>query len=73
MNSVKNIVSEKTLNNTLKRESIIAPTKPTNITNEKSQKIKRIIITETKFSKLFNKSAEKRLKQQRYQSNLLKK
>ena len=73
MNSVKSIVSEKTLNNTLKRESIIAPTKPTNITNEKSQKIKRIIITETKFSKLFNKSAEKRLKQLRYQSNLLKK
>ena len=73
MNSVKSIVSEKTLNNTLKGESVIAPTKPTNITNEKSQKIKRIIITETKFSKLFNKSAEKRLKQQRYQSNLLKK
>ena len=73
MNSVKSIVSEKTLNNTLKRESIIALTKPTNITNEKSQKIKRIIITETKFPKLFNKSAEKRLKQLRYQSNLLKK
>ena len=29
MNNVKNIESEKTLNNTLKRESIIAPTKPT--------------------------------------------
>ena len=29
MNSVKNIVSEKTLKNTLKRESIITPTKPT--------------------------------------------
>ena len=37
MNSVENIVSEKTLNNTLKRESIIAPTKPKNITNEKSK------------------------------------
>ena len=36
MNIVKSIVSEKILNNTLKRESIISPTKPTNITNEKS-------------------------------------
>ena len=65
MNSVKNIVSEKALNNTLKRESIIAPTKPTNITNEKSYKIKLVIITEVKFSKLVNKSTEKRLKQPR--------
>ena len=44
MNSVKNIVYEKALNNTLKRESIIAPTKPTNITNEKLCKIKSLII-----------------------------
>ena len=34
MNSVKSIVCEKYLNNTLKRESIIAPTKPTNITKD---------------------------------------
>ena len=34
MDSVKSI--EKTLKNTLKKESIIPPTKPTNITNEKS-------------------------------------
>ena len=73
MNSVKNKASEKTLNNTLKRESIIAPTKPTNITNEKSYKIKSVIITEKTFSKLFNKSTEKRLKQPRCQSSLLKK
>ena len=72
MNSLKNIVSEKTLNNTLKRKSIITPAKPTNITNEKSYKIKLIIITEIKFSKLVNKSTEKRLKQPRYQSSLLK-
>ena len=39
MNSIKNIAYEKALNNTLKRESIIAPTKPTNITNEKLCKI----------------------------------
>ena len=73
MNSVKSIVSEKNLNNTLKRESIIAPTKPTNVTNEKWYKIKWIIINEIKFSKLFNKSTEKRLKQPRCQSSLLKK
>ena len=36
MDSVKSIVSEKTLKNTLKKESIILPTKPTNITNETS-------------------------------------
>ena len=71
MNSEKNILSETTLNNTLKKESIIAPTKPTNITNEKSCKIKLIIITEIKFSKLVNKSTEKRLKQPRCQSSLL--
>ena len=65
MNSVKNIVSEKNSQYTLKRESIIAPTKPTNITNEKLYKIKLVIITEIKFSKLVNKSIEKRLKQPR--------
>ena len=72
MNSVKNIVSEKALNNTLKRESIIAPTKPTNITNERSCKIKLIIITEIKLSKLVNKLTEKRLKQTKCQSSMLK-
>ena len=51
---------------------MIPPTKPTNITNEKSQKIKRINIAKTKFSKLFNKSTEKHLNQPRYQSSLLK-
>ena len=73
MNSIKNIVYEKALNNTLKRESIIAPTKPTNITNEKLCKTKSIIINEIKFSKLFNKSTEKCLKQAKCQSSLLKK
>ena len=72
MNSEKSILSEKTLNNTLKKESINAPTKPTNITNKKSCKIKLIIITEIKLSKLVNKSTEKRLKQPRSQSSLLK-
>ena len=51
---------------------MIPPTKPTNITNEKSQKIKWINIAEIKFSKLFNKSTEKCLKQPRSQSSLLK-
>ena len=68
MNSVKSIVSEKTLNDTLIKERIIPPTKPMNVTNEKSKKIKWIVITAIKFSKLFNKSTEKRLKQPRYQS-----
>ena len=40
MNSVKSIVSEKTLNDTLIKERIIPPTKPMNVTNEKSKKIK---------------------------------
>ena len=73
MNNVKNIVYEKALNNALKRESIITPTKSTNITNEKLYKIKSIIINEIKFSKLSNKSTEKCLKQGRCQSSLLKK
>ena len=73
MNNVKNIVSEKNLNNTLNKKSIIPPSKPTNITNEKSYKIKSLIITEIKFSKLFNKSTEKRIKQPRLKSSLLKK
>ena len=38
MKRVKGKVSEKTLNNTLKEERIILPTKPTNITNEKSHR-----------------------------------
>ena len=36
MNSPKIIVSEKPLNNTLKKQSIVPPAKPTNITNDKS-------------------------------------
>ena len=35
MNSVKSIISEKTFNNTLKKEINIPPKKPTNITDEK--------------------------------------
>ena len=39
-NSVTSIVSEKNLNNILKNESIISPTKLTNFANEKSWKTK---------------------------------
>ena len=57
MNSVKSTVSEKL--SLQKKESIIPPTKPTNSTNEKSWRIKWMIITEITFLKVFNKSTKK--------------